>query len=440
MPVLLKGSRYAERTPIGQPDIIRNVKHDRLRQFYADWYRPDLMAVIAVGDFDPSAIVAAITAHFASIPSPTSPRPRPVYPVPSHPGTLYAVATDKEATATTVGVFSKAPARDQRTVGTYRQTVAERLFSGMLSERLDEVAHRADAPFLAARTSRGLFLRSTEATTVDALVTDGGAERGLAALFAEAERVARDGFTADGTRSSEAEPPAPTRAGAHREGQEPVRAARRRVRPQLHPGRTHPRHRLRARVAAALPPGDRPRRGQRPGQELDARREPGRGGASAREGGARRAHRGVTRGGDRARRRPDIEPLRRHRQHAAAARSPADAGRPSSRHRPGRRSASPNGSCPTACASCSSPRRSRKTRSCSGPSARAGPRLPVTATSSPPPPPTTWWPRWPRHVQPTGPEQEAGGRQHVGQPPGSATTTKDFAAARRGRIWRRCSR
>ncbi len=195
VPVILKGSRYAERSPIGHPDIIRNVNHDRLRQFYTDWYRPDLMAVIAVGDFDVSAMVAAITARFASIPSPSSPRPRPTYAVPPHPGTLYAVATDKEATATTIGVFSKAPARDQRTVGTYRQTVAERLFSGMLSERLDEVAHRADAPFLAARTSRGLFLRSMEATTVDALVTDGGAERGLAALFAETERVARDGFT-----------------------------------------------------------------------------------------------------------------------------------------------------------------------------------------------------------------------------------------------------
>ena len=196
MPVLLEGSRYAERSPIGRPEIIRNVSHDRLKQFYTDWYRPDLMAVIAVGDFDPSVIEAGIKAHFGPIPATSSPRPRPAYTVPAHPGTLYAVATDKEATATTVAVIRKMAARDQRTVGAYRQQMVERLFSGMLSDRLDEMAHKPDAPFLAAQTSRGLFVRSTEATTVQALVTDDGVERALTALFAEAERVAQYGFTA----------------------------------------------------------------------------------------------------------------------------------------------------------------------------------------------------------------------------------------------------
>ena len=98
MPVLLQGSRYAERSPIGRPEIIRNVSYDRLKQFYTDWYRPDLMAVIAVGDFEPSAVEAAIKAHFGPIPAAPSPRPRPAYTVPAHPGTLYTVATDKEAT------------------------------------------------------------------------------------------------------------------------------------------------------------------------------------------------------------------------------------------------------------------------------------------------------------------------------------------------------
>ena len=81
-------------------------------------------------------------------------------------------------------------ARDQRTVGAYRQQMVERLFSGMLSARLDEMAHKPDAPFLAAQTNRGLFVRSAEATTVAALVKEGGVERGLTALFTEAERVA----------------------------------------------------------------------------------------------------------------------------------------------------------------------------------------------------------------------------------------------------------
>ena len=73
-PLLLKGSRYADRLPIGKPEIIQNVNHDRLKQFYTDWYRPDLMAVIAVGDFDKATIEAQIRSHFGSIPAAPSPQ------------------------------------------------------------------------------------------------------------------------------------------------------------------------------------------------------------------------------------------------------------------------------------------------------------------------------------------------------------------------------
>ncbi len=195
-PILLKGSRYAERLPIGKPDIIRNVNHDRLKQFYTDWYRPDLMAVIAVGDFDKSAIEAQIKTRFASIPPGASPKPRPDYAVPEQPGTVYSVITDPELTQTSVSVFTKMPARDQSTVGSYRQQMAERLFSGMLSARLDELTQQPNAPFLAAQTGRGIFVRTEEVTSLNALVAPGGVERGLAALFTEIDRVARFGFTA----------------------------------------------------------------------------------------------------------------------------------------------------------------------------------------------------------------------------------------------------
>ncbi len=196
MPILLKGARYADRSPIGRPEIIQNVSPARLRQFYTDWYRPDLMAVIAVGDFDPAAIESMIVSHFVQIPAPAARRSRTVYTVPPHPDTLYSLAADREATATTVDVFTVMPAGDQRTVGTYRQQMVERLFARLLSARLDEVAHGPDAPFLAAQTNRGLFVRSAVVTTVAALVSDGSAERGLAALFTETERVVRYGFTA----------------------------------------------------------------------------------------------------------------------------------------------------------------------------------------------------------------------------------------------------
>src|SRR5258707_3268853 len=99
-PVLLKGSRYADRLPIGKPEIIQNGKQERLKQFYADWYRPELMAVVAVGDFDKAAIEKMITSHFASIPAATKPRPRTMYDVPDHAETAYAIVTDKENSRT----------------------------------------------------------------------------------------------------------------------------------------------------------------------------------------------------------------------------------------------------------------------------------------------------------------------------------------------------
>jgi zinc protease len=195
LPVLLKDSRYAERLPIGKPEIIRTFPYDRLKKFYTDWYRPDLMAVVAVGDFDPAAVETLIRSHFGSIPAPVNPRPRLTYDVPDQPGTRYSVATDPEATSTVVSVSSMMAARDQTTVGAYRQQTIERVFSGLLSARLAEIAQKPDAPFLDAETNRGLFVRTAESTTLSALVADGGVERGLAALFTEADRVARFGFT-----------------------------------------------------------------------------------------------------------------------------------------------------------------------------------------------------------------------------------------------------
>src|SRR5688572_7650200 len=196
MPVLLKGSRYAERSPIGRPEIIRNANYDRLKQFYADWYRPDMMAVVAVGDFDRAAVEAQIRSRFGAIPPAKSPKPRPDYAVPDQPGTVYSIITDPEVTQTAISIFTKMPARPQSTVGAYRRLMAERLFSGMLSARLDEIAQQPNAPFLAAQTSRGIFVRTAEVTSLNALVAQGGVDRGLTALFTEIDRVARFGFTA----------------------------------------------------------------------------------------------------------------------------------------------------------------------------------------------------------------------------------------------------
>ncbi|MEO6224134.1 MAG: insulinase family protein [Vicinamibacterales bacterium] len=194
-PTLLKGSRYAERLPIGTVEHLQTFKHPSLTRFYKDWYRPDLMTVIAVGDFDVAAMKQLVTKHFGALPKATNPRPLPAYAVPPQPGTLYTVATDAEAPMTQVSVYGKMALRDQSTVGAYRRQLVEGLFAGMLNARFNEMSQKPDAPFMAAGAGRGLFVKNAEASMLNAMVKDGGVEKGLTALYAEAERVVKFGFT-----------------------------------------------------------------------------------------------------------------------------------------------------------------------------------------------------------------------------------------------------
>lgn len=196
IPVLFQGSRYAERLPIGKKEILETATAETLRRFYKDWYRPDLMAVIAVGDIEPARMEELIRKHFSQIPAAQSPRERPQFPVPEHTDTLVAVNTDPETTNTTVSVYSKLPARQQDRVGDYRQSIVEGLYHAMLNERLEEIARRPDAPFLYAGSGAGLFVRSSEMIVQQAAVREGEVEAGLAALLTEIERVRRHGFTA----------------------------------------------------------------------------------------------------------------------------------------------------------------------------------------------------------------------------------------------------
>jgi zinc protease len=196
LPMLLKGSRYADRVPIGKTDVLQTFKPERLTQFYADWYRPDLMAVVAVGDFDQAQVTGLVKNHFSGLTNPSSPRARPTYDVPEQPGTRFAVLTDKELTTTNVEVDYFVPTRPYGTVGVYRQRLIDRLFASMLSARLAEIAQQPDAPFLGAGTARGMFLGKTkDNTSLSATVRDGGAENGIETALAEVQRVVRFGFT-----------------------------------------------------------------------------------------------------------------------------------------------------------------------------------------------------------------------------------------------------
>lgn len=195
-PVMLEGSRYAERLPIGQREVLETAPHETLKSFYERWYRPDLMAVIAVGDFDATAIEALIRQHFAHLQAPTPEAERPLHDVPVHERTRFHAATDPELPVTRIEIMHKQPASQPTTALEFRQSLVERAFNGMLNERFNEITQKPNAPFLGAFSGKSGFVRPTDVYILGAVVADGGVERGLEAVLAEAERVARHGFTA----------------------------------------------------------------------------------------------------------------------------------------------------------------------------------------------------------------------------------------------------
>jgi zinc protease len=196
--VELEGSRYADRSPIGDPAVIQAAQREQLLRFYRDWYRPNLMAVIVVGDVDQNAVASMIRQHFSAIDNPVPERPRPFFDVPEHAGTRYAVLTDKESTNTAVSLSDLRPARNQGSVGGYRDILKDQLFSQMLGDRLDEIAQGERPPFLQAAAGRGLFPapKTRDEATLQALVPNDGVARGLDALVSELKRVTAFGFTA----------------------------------------------------------------------------------------------------------------------------------------------------------------------------------------------------------------------------------------------------
>ena len=195
-PVIFKGSVYANRIPIGKVDIIKNFKHDLIREFYHDWYRPDLQAIVIVGDIDPAKVEAQIKAHFSDIKNPPHERPRPEFDIPDNKDPLIAVTTDKEATENYILMFYKHPLKKEKTLGDFKDKLAAELFTGMLNNRLNEIAQKPESPYVYAGTEYGEFLaRNKDAYLVNAMSKENQIDKSLGVLLAENERVKRFGFT-----------------------------------------------------------------------------------------------------------------------------------------------------------------------------------------------------------------------------------------------------
>ena len=193
-PVLYYKSKYADRLPIGKPEVLKTFTPDQLRAFYTKWYRPDRMAVVVVGDIDPAAMEGLIKTEFGPLAKPATPAPERTYPIPLPAETLVKVATDPETTQSSVSLVQKRPGEESGTVGSYRAGLVRLLVSHMLNERFDEISRKADAPFLGAAAYADNLSPKVDTFTLGASVQDGKIEPGLASLVVEANRVKQYGF------------------------------------------------------------------------------------------------------------------------------------------------------------------------------------------------------------------------------------------------------
>jgi zinc protease len=194
-PILFKDSRYAERLPIGKKEIIESFDYETLKNYYKDWYRPDLMAVVAVGDFDTDKIENLIKTYFSKLNKRSSSRERILYEVPDHPEILVAKATDPEATSSSVIVYYKLPDSNEGTVGDFKVRLTESLYNRIMASRLRELTQQADPPFVMGYSSKGQFIRTKEFYSLGAVVKEDALLKGLEAVLTEGERVKRYGFT-----------------------------------------------------------------------------------------------------------------------------------------------------------------------------------------------------------------------------------------------------
>jgi zinc protease len=194
LPILFHGSRYAERLPIGTPEVLSSFPVSRLRDFYTRWYRPDRMAVVVVGAVDVAAAEGLVRTRFGGLRAASGGGDLPVHPVPIGDDTRVGVATDKEAQGSSVSVSFKRPREGQGTAREYRRGLVDALAWQALNERFGELAQQADAPFLGAAGGGGSLGRTVDTFQVSARVNEGGIERGLDAVLAEVRRVQLHGF------------------------------------------------------------------------------------------------------------------------------------------------------------------------------------------------------------------------------------------------------
>jgi zinc protease len=201
LPKMFPGSRYANRLPIGTLEVINNFKPEELRDYYKKWYRPDLQAIIVVGDINVDQIEQKIQTMFSDIPAPVNLAPRELAPVPDNKEPLVSIATDRETPNTILNIYykhDKLPDELKGTIIDYAASYMQQVIAHAMSERFSEILQKANPPFLAAYAGDGEYMiaRTKDAWTSAALVKPDGIDEAMNALVAETNRVKMFGITA----------------------------------------------------------------------------------------------------------------------------------------------------------------------------------------------------------------------------------------------------
>jgi zinc protease len=200
LPFLLANSQYAKRIPIGKVEVLNSFTHDKIRSFYADWYRPNLQSVIAVGDFDVKEVENLIKQNFSDLKNPINPKPRLNYSLPENILPLVKIATDKEQPYNVAQVIYKQASGPIKTDLDYKKSLIQNMINNMLAGRIQELTQKGGAPFLFAQSAYGSYQGGmvsgvSALTTVAVSTTSAGLAKALTAALAENERMAKFGFT-----------------------------------------------------------------------------------------------------------------------------------------------------------------------------------------------------------------------------------------------------
>jgi len=194
LPVLLQGSKYAERLPIGDTTVFLHCPPDNLRRFYKDWYRNDLEAVIVVGDFDAQKVAEQVKTLFSKFPKKENPR-KAIHPeIPDHSEMLVKVATDKEQPYNLIQMVYKHDMKPNQTYADYREYLKSELLSGIINQRLSDLTKKPKSAVAYAGASYSHLIGLKDNFAAVALAKNGKIKEAITTLFSELQIAKQNGI------------------------------------------------------------------------------------------------------------------------------------------------------------------------------------------------------------------------------------------------------